>query len=121
MNIVFSKYCLDYKNNHDVTLFFVLLPTMNKYLKNFDETKTMSFLVDNEKNTIKYGAKVKNLRKEKNPIVAQFLMTSITRQKWNLTTKKDKNNSQNVKNDSTKPSKEGSDLKAITTTIFRRI
>ena len=65
MNIVLSKYCLDYKNNQDLTLLSVLLPTMNRYLKNFHETKTMFFLVDDEKKTIKYGAKVEKLQKGK--------------------------------------------------------
>lgn len=51
--------------------------------------------------------RLKNYKKEKNPIVAQFFMTSI------LTIKKDENDYQNVKNDSTTPPEEGSVLKAI--------
>lgn len=108
MNIVLSKYCLDYKNNQDLTLLSVLLPTMNRYLKNFDETKTMFFLVDDEKKKqSNMEQRLKNYKKEKNPIVAQFFMTSI------LTIKKDENDYQNVKNDSATPPEEGSVLKAI--------
>lgn len=43
-----TKYLIDYKNNGEVTALCVLLPKMSRYVKNFDDAKTMSLLVENE-------------------------------------------------------------------------
>ena len=46
--------------NEDVTLFCALLPRKREYLKKFDDSDTMSFLVEDRKylkNAMKYGTK----------------------------------------------------------------
>ena len=57
------KYFVGYKNN-DVASLCVVLPKMSGYIKNFNDFKTLSFLVEDEKlstNTIKYGAELNKL------------------------------------------------------------
>ena len=43
------------KKNEELTLLCVLLWKMNKYVKKFDDTKTMCFLVKDEKLLTKYN------------------------------------------------------------------
>ena len=50
-----SKYFGCYKNNEDVKPLYGLLPKMSWHLKNFDDAKTMSFSVEDEKLLRKYN------------------------------------------------------------------
>ena len=54
MSVKKYKYCIGYKNEEKVKLSYIILPKMNGCARHFDETRCMSFFIEDDELLEKY-------------------------------------------------------------------
>lgn len=54
MSVKKYKYCIGYKNEEKVKLSYIILPKMSECARHFDETRCMSFFIEDDELLEKY-------------------------------------------------------------------